>query len=244
MAITIDDLVKKCLNGNVEILNDELKYAAYKRMLIGFYASGEYKFLLKLGIIRDDDNDIDLGKYIYEGDVSGSINSTLSGKRIIYGDVGVLEFFGAGKGNLRDVRIIAGNLTITETNSRQFPSLRYVGGDVLFMNNNGIEDLSQLSYIGGSLSIARCSNLKEIPNLTYIGNGFLSNENMNLSDMSRLSYIGGNIEINRSNKLDIGNLRYIGGDANIGSVSKLPNYGDVEIKGEVTFYDGNRITTP
>ncbi len=143
---------------------------------------------------------------------------------------------------------------------KDIENLQYISGDFKNFNNQNLESLGSLNYIGGRLLI-KSSKLKNFGELKEIGENLIIKKNHSLkylgnnlkkikknllieySDVESLGsieYVGGGINLKGCKLKDIGNLKYVGGFI-IMSDEQAEIFGDKVYKDGQHYYFRNEI---
>jgi hypothetical protein len=92
----------------------------------------------------------------------------------------------------------------------------YMITDDLDLSYNEIEDLGNLTSVGGNMYLGG-SKIKTLGNLTSVG-GDLFLGNSNIESLGNLTSVGGYLTLYVSNIKSLGNLTSVGGDLNLFSI--------------------------
>jgi hypothetical protein len=129
----------------------------------------------------------------------------------------------SGDLNLRESRIsdlnglvsVGGNLDITESQIRSFNDLVSVGGNFK-LRFTDVRSLQNLKRVGGDLDSYDNNSLEDLGELEYVG-GYLDLSRTKIQSLGKLKYVGGNLELfvtslsKRINKEEIRKQIEIGG---------------------------------
>jgi hypothetical protein len=107
----------------------------------------------------------------------------------------------------------------------------YMITDDLDLSYNEIEDLGNLTSVGGNMYLGG-SKIKTLGNLTSVG-GDLFLGNSNIESLGNLTSVGGYLTLYVSNIKSLGNLTSVGGDLNLFSTPLSNKYSEDEIRSMV-----------
>ena len=107
----------------------------------------------------------------------------------------------------------------------------YMITDDLDLSYNEIEDLGNLTSVGGNMYLGG-SKIKTLGNLTSVG-GDLFLGNSNIESLGNLTSVGGDLNLYVSNIKSLGNLTSVGGDLNLFSTPLSKKYSIEEIRSMV-----------
>ena len=107
----------------------------------------------------------------------------------------------------------------------------YMITDDLDLSYNEIEDLGNLTSVGGNMYLGG-SKIKTLGNLTSVG-GDLFLGNSNIESLGNLTSVGGDLNLYVSNIKSLGNLTSVGGDLNLFSTPLSKKYSKEEIRSMV-----------
>ena len=106
-----------------------------------------------------------------------------------------------------------------------------ITGD-LDLGYSEIEDLGNLTSVGGNLDLYNCTNLTSLGNLTSVG-GHLGLSYSNVKSLGNLTSVGGSLGLyNCTNLTALGNLTSVGGELDL-------SFCEIESLGNLTSVGGN-----
>ena len=160
----------------------------------------------------------------------------------------------------QNIERILGNVNLLNSRLMEFTNLKKIGKSII-IKGSFIESLGSLEYLGGNLDLAENNKLNDLGNLNYIGGYFnakssnlLSLNNLKqiiqfasfidskLEDLGALESIGGSVFFNKSNVNNIGKLNFIGGTLTFGERKDLEAEWLKRQATNQTFNDGGTIT--
>lgn len=148
--------------------------------------------------------------------------------------MGNFHIVGATIKRLNDIKIVDGNFVCRFSFIEDLGDLEYVGGDMSLVHSDRLKSLGKVKIIKGELDVRGCDSLKDLGELEKVKtiNSLETTKVTSLGNLREINYLWGGNDVDIAENLEsLGELRKVSKYLDLGK-SKIKTLGNLEYVGD------------